>query len=123
MEALLARESQIKEEIKKMVKLGPDQNIIFMSKIGSLQGFVVIAPWGGGKSMLLELELHRTVALHNKTKELVQIFLVVYEMKATSLLKHYQSFVADLEMKNNVKVKVMNLEEICNEYSIRYENR
>merc|ERR1719233_2807400 len=44
-------------------------------------------------------------------------------MKATSLLKHYQSFVSDLEKKDNVKVRVLNLKEICSQHSILYENR
>jgi len=120
MKELISQEGQCKDEMITMVKLGPEQNSIFMSK---LQSFTVIAPWGGGKTMLLELELRRTISDHNKSKEPVHIFLVVYEMKATSLLKHYQSVVDDLEKKNNIKVKVMNLADICNELSIQYENR
>ena len=120
---MLAYDSQDKNEKNKMIKLGPDQNKIFMSGIGLHQSYAVIAPWGGGKSMLLELELHRTVELHNISKEPVTIFLVVYEMKATNLLQHYQTLVADLKKKENIQIKVMNLREICKKYSLKHENR
>ena len=123
MNVSLDKNIQDKCEINKMIKLGPEQNSIFMSEIGLHQSYALIAPWGGGKSMLLELELERAVALHNKSKEPVKMFVVVYEMKASCLLQHYQSFVDDLEKKNNIEIKVMNLRQICGEFSVKYESR
>ena len=73
--------------------------------------------------MLLELELRRTVELHNESKEPVKVFLVVYEMKATDLLKHYQTLVWDFQRRGNIEIEVMNLKEICQLYSINYHNR
>ena len=61
----------------KLIMLGLDQNNIFMSGI---------ALWGGGKFVLLKLELSCIVELHNNCTEKVRIFLVVYENEATELL-------------------------------------
>ena len=105
----------------KMIRLGPEQNSIFLSRFG--QSYAVIAPWGGGKSTLLELELQGSIDKYNETKEPVNVFLVVYEMKATRLLKHYQTFVADLAVKKNINIEVMNLKEICNLVDIKYETK
>ena len=44
-------------------------------------------------------------------------------MKATDLLKYYQTLVDDFEIKNNIKIKVVTLREICKEYSVKHENR
>ena len=107
----------------KTIKLGPDQNDILMAGLGLHQSHAVIAPWGGGKSMLLQLELNRVIENHVKSKEPVNIFLVVYEMKATDLLKYYKEYVKRLEKIELIKITVMNLKEICEHYSVSLENR
>ena len=121
MKRLISEESE--EILEKLIKLGPDQNSIYMSGIGLHQSYALIAPWGGGKSMLLELELRRVVERHNESKEPVKIFLVVYEMKATNLLKYYQTLADDFKMKRNITIEVLTLREICKQYSVKYENR
>ena len=108
-------------EISKRIKLGPDQTDIFLSRIGL--SYILIAPWGGGKSMLLELELKRLVETHMETKEDVEIFLVVYEIKAIELLKKYQEMVKDIERTERISINVMNLAKICEQFSIQYANR
>ena len=107
----------------KTIKLGPDQNNIYSSGIGLHQSYAVMAPWGGGKSMLLELELKRVVELYNETKEPVKIYIVVYEIKALDLVKHYQSLVCDFQKRGNVQIEVLNLKQICDKYDIEYKNR
>ena len=107
----------------RIIQLGPDQNNIYTSGIGVHQSYAVIAPWGGGKSMLLELELRRVVDLYNESKKPVKILIVVYEMKATDLLKHYSTIVEDFLKRRNMEIDVMTLKEICNEHNISYENR
>ena len=107
----------------KTIKLGPDQNNIYTSGIGLHQSYAVMAPWGGGKSMLLELELKRVVELYNETKEPVKIYIVVYEIKALDLVKYYQSLVCDFQKRGNVQIEVLNLKQICDKYDIEYKNR
>jgi len=107
----------------KIIQLGPDQNNIYMSGIGLNQSYALISPWGGGKSLLLELELRRVVEFYNETKETVKIYLVVYEMKATDLFKHYENLVCDLNRRGNVLIEVMNLKQICDLNSVKYKNR
>jgi len=91
-----------------------------MSRAGS---YAVIAPWGGGKSTLLELELHRAVELYNLTKEQVDMYVVVYETKATKLLKHYQNLVDDFALKKNIRIEVMNLKDMCKMVDMQHESR
>ena len=123
MELLKQGNVQGSAEMKKLIKLGPDQNNIFMSEIGLNESYAVIAPWGGGKSILLELKLSRVVKIYDGTKEPVKIFLVVYEMKATNLLKQYQTFVKYLERIEPIQIHVMNLKEICKQNLVQHENR
>ena len=70
--------------------------------------------------MLLELELKRLVEKHMKTKEDVEIFLVVFEVKAMDLLKKYQNIVNDIEKTDRIKIKVMNLRDICTQFNVKY---
>ena len=73
--------------------------------------------------MLLELELRRIVEIHNKSKQPVNICIVVYEMKATDLSKHYLRFVMYLERIQLIQIQVMSLAEICKTNGVQYENR
>ena len=98
----------------KLIMLGPDQNNIFMSGIGLHNSYTVVAPWGGGKSVLLKLELSRIVELHNNYTEKVKIFLVVYENKATELLEKYEVVANDLKKKGHIE----NLRDICKLFSL-----
>ena len=116
-------ENEQKDAMLNMIKLGPDQNNIFMSGIGLNQGYSLIATWGGGKSMLLKMELKRLVENHKKSKEPVNIFLVVYETKATNLLLYYKNLVRHMEKIDDIKIHVMNLKDICDLYAVQHENK
>ena len=106
-----------------MIKLGPDQNNILMSGIEQNQGYALISPWGAGKSMLLESELRQVVETHMESEEPVNIYLVVYEQKATDLLQYYKNLVKHLKKTELIKIQVLNLKEICRTFSITQENR
>ena len=49
MKNLLVHESQGRSEKSVMIKLGPEINNIFMSKVCSYDCYALVGPWGGEK--------------------------------------------------------------------------
>ena len=105
------------------IKLSPDQTNLYNSRIGLNNGYCMIGGHGTGKTMMIQLEVSRAVQIHTENGIKAKITVVVWEMKAKALLESYKRFADNLDHSEEVEVKFLNKEALCQETGVEYEGR
>merc|ERR1719458_434057 len=72
---------------------------------------------------MIQLEVSRAAQLHTDDGRKAQILIVVWEMKAKELLESYKRFVQDVNHSQEVELKVLNKEELCQETQVAFKDR